>query len=463
MVSEVLPRRYASPMLVARGGMGEVYRATDSVLNRPVAVKVLSERYAREPEVRARFQREAMTAARLSGTRHVITVFDVGEHDDRPLIVMEYLEGGSLHDRLQRGSVAADQALEWLAQTAHALDRAHAQGVVHRDVKPANLLLDRDENVHVSDFGIASAAGLDTLTLPGTVLGTAGYLSPEQARGEPASAASDRYALGAVAFELLTGRRPFESETAATEAFAHVNAPVPSAARLDPALPARVDEAFERALAKDPDDRPSTAAELVDELRDALRGAAPAPAGIDPRVPPRPPTVHHSRRRPYAAAVLAAAVLLAAALGLAAAFGIARDAGGSERTQAGESGEVAERPTGDGVALNDAGFARMQDGAYDAALPLLVRAVDVLRGTGLLTEAYARYNLAFTRFALGHCTGVLTPLERSEAIQGRRSEIDELRSEWNLRCAAPVDEDDGKGKDKGKERGRGNGNDNDDD
>jgi len=208
--------------------MGEVYRATDSVLQRPVAVKLLSERYASDPDVRARFEREALTAARLSGARNVITVFDVGEHDDRPYIVMEYVEGGSVHDRLRRGPVRREQALEWLEQTARALDQAHANGVVHRDVKPANLLLDADDNVHVTDFGIASAAGLDTLTLPGTVLGTAGYLSPEQAQGEAATPASDRYALGAVAFELLTGRRPFESETAATEAFAHVNAPVPS-------------------------------------------------------------------------------------------------------------------------------------------------------------------------------------------------------------------------------------------
>ena len=198
--------------------MGEVYRATDSVLQRRVAVKLLSERYAQDDEVHARFRREALSAARLSGTPHVITVFDVGEHRKQPYIVMEYLEGGSVYDRLREGRVSPGQALAWLAQAGEALDRAHGQGVVHRDVKPANLLLDRDGRVNVSDFGIASTTGLDTLTLPGTILGTAGYLSPEQARGEPATAASDRYALGVVAFELLTGRRPFAGDTAATEA-----------------------------------------------------------------------------------------------------------------------------------------------------------------------------------------------------------------------------------------------------
>jgi serine/threonine-protein kinase len=201
--------------------MGEVYRATDTALERSVAVKVLADRYAQQDEARARFRREALAAARLSAAPNVVTVFDVAEHDGRPLIVMEYLEGGSVYDRLRTGRVPRDRALTWLAQTAAALDRAHANGIVHRDVKPANLLLDREENVHVSDFGIASASGADMLTEPGTVLGTAGYISPEQARGEPATPASDRYALGVVAFELLTDdgrsratpRRPRRSRT----------------------------------------------------------------------------------------------------------------------------------------------------------------------------------------------------------------------------------------------------------
>src|ERR671919_2911479 len=226
--------------------MGEVYRATDSILERKVAVKLLSERHAREEEVRARFRREALAAARLSGTRHVITVFDVGEHKEQPYIVMEYLDGGSVHDRLrEEGRVPPGQALEWLAQAGTALDRAHAEGVVHRDVKPANLLLDRDGKVVVTDFGIASTTGVDTLTLPGTVLGTAGYLSPEQARGEPATAASDRYALGVVAYELLTGGRPFEGGSATAEAAAHIHQPVPPASERGVGLTRSVDAVFE--------------------------------------------------------------------------------------------------------------------------------------------------------------------------------------------------------------------------
>ena len=258
--------------------MGRVYRATDSVLERTVAVKLLADRYAGDDEAHARFRREALAAARLSATRNVVTVFDVAEHDGRPFIVMEYLDGGSVYDRLRAGRVPSEEALAWLEQSASALDQAHANGIVHRDVKPANLLLDADGNVHVSDFGIASASGSDTLTTPGMVLGTVGYLAPEQARGEAATAASDRYALGVVAFELLTGRRPFEGDTPTTEAFGHLHGEIPSATALDPSLPARVDDVFRTALAKEPESRPANALALVSMLREALAEEKPADA-----------------------------------------------------------------------------------------------------------------------------------------------------------------------------------------
>src|SRR5947208_16156298 len=141
--TDILPPRYRSPKRIAFGGMGEVYRATDSVLGRAVAVKLLAERYSRDDDVRGRFTREALAAARLSGEPYVVTVFDVGEHAGRPFIVMEYLSGGSLEERIQKeGAQKPAQALEWLEQAAVALDAAHRHGVVHRDVKPANLLLD---------------------------------------------------------------------------------------------------------------------------------------------------------------------------------------------------------------------------------------------------------------------------------------------------------------------------------
>ncbi|HJS49451.1 MAG TPA: serine/threonine-protein kinase, partial [Gaiellaceae bacterium] len=483
IATNVLPKRYSAPTLVARGGMGEVYRATDSVLERTVAVKLLSGRFAREPESRARFQREALAAARLSGRRNVVTVFDVGEHRGRPLIVMEYLDGGSIFDRLERGQVTREQALEWLTQTAAALDHAHAHGIVHRDVKPANLLLDRDGSVRVSDFGIASATGFDTLTLPGMVLGTAGYLSPEQARGEPATPASDRYGFGVVAFELLTGRRPFAGDTPATQAFAHLHADVPSATALDSSLPPSVDAVFERALAKDPAARPATCGELVADIRAAFASvdgrSEPAhgaqtptlllPAADTPtkRVLPTPPVRRTRRRSNGAALTLVGVVVLAAGIATAALLDATRDAGSQTRRPAGSSQATttsspttqAEAPAPaapSGADLNDAGFARMQAGDYGGALPFLRDAVLALRGSGSLTEAYASYNLAFSRFALGRCDGVIGLLDRSERIQGERSEIDRLRSEWEATCGDADEEGRGKGKGKGRGRDKGN-------
>src|SRR5436190_17214396 len=285
--TDIFPPRYRGAQQIGRGGMGEIYRATDSALGRAVAIKILSERYAQDDAVRTRFTREALAAARLSGQRNTVTIYDVGEHSGRPYIVMEYLGGGSLDDVLQaEGAQPPQRAFRWLEQAAVALDAAHREGVVHRDVKPGNLMLDRDGNVHVADFGIASAAGMDSLTMTGTVLGTAGYLSPEQAQGDRATAASDRYALAVVAFELLTGRRPFAADSPTAEAAAHVNAPVPSiSARAD--LPHEIDRCFARALAKEPDERFETCADFVA----ALRASFPDAAGQTRRLAPVAPTV----------------------------------------------------------------------------------------------------------------------------------------------------------------------------
>ena len=477
--------------------MGEVYRATDSILERKVAVKLLSERYAREDEVRARFRREALAAARLSGTPHVITIFDVGEHEDQPYIVMEYLEGGSVHDRLRDGApVLPAQALDWLGQTGIALDRAHAEGIVHRDVKPANLLLDRDGKVVVTDFGIASTTGVDTLTIPGTVLGTVGYLSPEQARGEPATDASDRYALGVVAFELLTGRRPYAGETAATEALAHVNAPVPSAEKMRPELPDGLDEVVQRALAKDPADRPATSADLVAELRAAFTGAAaktrvapPPVVATGPPTRPMPSVAGPPRRgRSNRALVVGAVTLLVLGAILAGLLATVLDDDAAREarpdrttttqetqpptttqetqpptttqettqtettTETTETTETTDTETTDteepgtsiseAEALNNQGYELMQAGDFAGAQPLVEEALRTLQGTGRLSEAYASYNVAFTRFALGSCDGVLALLERSQAIQGERSEITRLYREASATCGGGGGDDD---------------------
>jgi serine/threonine-protein kinase len=388
---------------------------------------------------------------------------------------MEFLEGGSVFERMRTGRIPRATALAWLGQAAVAIDRAHESGVVHRDLKPANLLLDDEENVHVADFGIASTTGADALTAPGTVLGTAGYLAPEQARGEPATAASDRYALGVVAFELLTGRRPFAGDTPTTEAFAHLNADVPRATAVDSTLPMAVDDVFRSALAKDPHSRPVSAQALVRRLREALEteDTAPAPTVVAPGQPTRT-LVYRSRRPRGALIALGATGILVAGFLVAALTGGGGEPGRRDgaRAVAASTGDTSEAsrsdassttPAGpDGVALNAHGFALLQAGNVYSALPILRRAVLALKGDGTLTEAYASYNLAAARFAVGRCDGVTGLLDRSERIQGSRAEIDDLRHRWERRCAPGGevgDEGDDAKPGKGHGHGKGNGKD----
>jgi tetratricopeptide (TPR) repeat protein len=415
-----LPPRYRRPTRIGYGGMGEIFRAEDEELGRTVAIKVLAERYARDESLRARFTREALAAARLSGEQGTVTIFDVGEWQGRPFIVMEFLGGGSLEERLRGGAPPVDDVLTWIDQAAAALDAAHRRGVVHRDVKPGNLLLDQDGDVRVADFGIASATGLHSLTLTGTVLGTAGYLAPEQARGERATPASDRYALAVVAYELLTGRRPFESDSPTAEAAAHMQAEVPS-------ISPQLDPVFRRALAKDPRDRFETASDFAAALREALEGGA-----ATTRVLP-------AERRsvwPLVAAVVAAALLAGA--GLAALF-----TGGDGQPQAGQT--TSARTTAanppppapppppqpppppprrlSAQALTDQATALLQSGDAAAAERLARQAVAALLGSGVVYEAYAEYDLGAALAQLGLCDEALQHLERSRELQGNRPEI----------------------------------------
>src|SRR3954454_12678745 len=217
-----LPERYRVVRHLARGGMASVWEAEDGILGRRVAVKVLAEHLAEDTAAGERFQREARAAAKVSNHPNVVTIYDVGEHDGRTFIVMELYTGGTVAQRLKQGRPDHATAIAWLEQAAAAIDAAHEEGLVHRDIKPGNLLLDERDRLAVADFGIARLAHDQTVTSSGQVLGTASYLAPEQARGESATAASDRYSLAVVAYELLTGRRPFTARHFAAQAQQHI-------------------------------------------------------------------------------------------------------------------------------------------------------------------------------------------------------------------------------------------------
>ncbi len=266
---------------IGRGGMGFVWCAEDTVLERKVAVKLLSDLYLHDPAAVRRFAREARAAARLSSHPNVVTIFDVGqtasgdaEPADRPYIVMEHLPGGTVGDAIRVGEVDRDRAVVWISQAAAAIDYAHGSGVIHRDIKPSNMLLDGRHILHVADFGIARVATEEPITSGSQMFGTAAYLSPEQALGRPATEASDHYALAVVAYELLAGVRPFTGSQPAAQARQHVEEqPAPATTR-NRSLPHSVDAVLARGLAKPPGDRWGTATEFAQALEGALSRTA---------------------------------------------------------------------------------------------------------------------------------------------------------------------------------------------
>jgi eukaryotic-like serine/threonine-protein kinase len=323
-MQQLVDNRYRIVKPLGSGGMADVYLAHDNILDRDVALKVMSTRYASDEEFVERFKREAQSAAALSHP-NIVSIFDRGSSDGGTYyIAMEFLPGGTLKDRIMsKGALPARTAAAVALQIAEALQAAHERGVIHRDIKPHNILITESGDVKVTDFGIARAASSSTMTRTGSILGTAHYISPEQAMGEPVGPASDLYSLGVVLYEMLTGELPYDADTPLGIAMKHVNGHLRPPKAIDPSIPAGINAITCRLLTKDPEDRYASDAELIEDLERAVAGLEPAnataemitrlmPTTAPTRVGPPPYGGHPKRRRtlPLALALLALLLLV---------------------------------------------------------------------------------------------------------------------------------------------------------
>lgn len=288
MPETVLNQRYRLDEQIGEGGMAVVYSGQDLLLNRQVAVKILRPQYAADAGFLKRFEREAQSAAGFSHP-NIVNVYDVGADGHSHYIVMEHIRGPSLKELIRRhGPFSVDGAIYIIGQVASALDYAHQRGLVHRDIKPQNILVDREGNAKVVDFGIAKGVRDTSLTDAGTGMGTVHYVSPEQARGEPATPASDLYATGVVLYEMLTQRLPFEADSPIGVAMLHVNQAPPPPRQFNPSIPPKVEAIILRTLSKNPAERYPSATAFAQALRhwDAPEEVTPEPPVVAVRSVP---------------------------------------------------------------------------------------------------------------------------------------------------------------------------------
>ena len=424
----VFADRYEVLGRLGSGGMATVYRAEDQVLGRTVAVKRM--RSEGGDDLVRRFRREARFGATLSHP-NVVTVFDTVSGKDGVLIVMEYVDGETLADALERGPLEPDRAIDVLAGVAAALDHAHENGIVHRDVKPANVLLGDDGAVKLADLGIATAAEATRITTTNDIVGTLAYISPERLEdANPGGPESDVYGLAVLAYETLGGELLNRGSTPAEVIHRAATAPPPDLRDVWPEAPPEAAHAIQAGMRRDPDRRPASATELIERLERALEAppeprpdpptaeelAAAPPPSKDAELAPR--TEHRKGPRGALVAMIALGLAGVIALVLALTGGDdssssgepSADAGAPEKN-AGEAGakpapeEAAPAPepgpepapaeeSASGAELNDQGYALIQDGSYDEAIPVLQRAVDSYpEGTSDLGYGYALFNL----------------------------------------------------------------------
>jgi serine/threonine-protein kinase len=393
---DLIADRYELEELVGTGGMSSVFRARDRQLERRVAIKILHQHYAEDPEYLERFRREARAVAKLSHP-NIVTVIDRGDDDGRQYIVFEHVEGENLKELVIRsGRLPVRRALELALAVADGLAFAHNHGLVHRDVKPQNVLLNRDGEVKVTDFGIARSLHVEQgVTQTGMVLGTGEYLAPEQASGKPVSPATDVYSLGVVLWELLAGDVPFVGENFVAIALRHVNEPPPSLRERRPDVSPRLEAAVNRALAKDPAQRFPSMSAFAKELRACLAEAEGAPVPVEedlamtlvtpPQHAPPPSARPRSRRRGRSRRRLALSVLLALVVA-GAAFAAVLLLGGAGHHRGGSGGGGGG--TGTTVQLQAVGNAYSNPDHPDTHADTASRATDGSTATYWYTQTY---------------------------------------------------------------------------
>ncbi len=297
MRGNIVDGRYALGESLGSGGMGEVYLTHDEVLERDVALKVLRSQYAGDEEFTERFRREARSAASLSHP-HIVQVYDRGETEDgTSYIAMEYVPGGTLKEHIERrGPFGARETAAVGAQIADALEAAHERGVIHRDIKPQNVLVTASGDLKVTDFGIARAASAVTSSASNAIFGTAGYISPEQALGEPVGPASDLYSLGVILYEMLTGELPFTADNSIAVCMKHVTESLRPPKDLNPDIPEGMDALVVMLLAKDPAERYASAMDLLTDL-ERVRDGLPPVLALEAKTEPLREAPHAALRR----------------------------------------------------------------------------------------------------------------------------------------------------------------------
>ncbi|MFM8889389.1 MAG: protein kinase domain-containing protein [Solirubrobacterales bacterium] len=359
MIGTVLSSRYRLDAKLGSGGMSTVYLARDEILDRPVAVKLMHDSMASEPDQLERFNQEARAVAKLSNP-NVVAVIDAGEDDGRPYIVFEYVEGETLKQLISRvGALETTEALAYGFEISQALEVAHVRGMVHRDVKPQNVLIDSTGQAKLTDFGISRQLDEEGMTAEGKVVGTTDYVAPEQAMGHEVDTRADIYALGVVLFEMLTGDVPFKAANQVGVAMKHVTEDLPDLQQIRPDLSATTAAVVERATAKEPADRYGSTAEMTADLQTALEveairsgGAGSEATSILDAVPAPARQLPDRRTSPWPAAILLLVALVVAA-GSAWLISQGGTGGGGGGAGSGDKVEVASvtdfDPEGDGV------------------------------------------------------------------------------------------------------------------